>query len=108
MAHLVLYVAPAVVVAACLLIVVAVRRRRRAAAADDAPSAPRSLVRILDTEDDLRSAVVRAAEFERMVTNTLASRARRYEEMIPSATVTMLSQTSPALPTVDEDTPRAV
>ncbi len=49
---------------------------------------PRSLVRVLHGDDELREALERAARFEHGVAASLRARASRYEAMLPAARVT--------------------
>ncbi len=50
------------------------------------PQAPPSLVRMLESEEDLRVAVRRAVAFEQRVADELRTRTRRYEALITPVT----------------------
>jgi LPXTG-motif cell wall-anchored protein len=67
---------------------VLLRRRKRTPAAEEPQ--PRSLVRVLRSDEELREAVGRAARFERMLADTMETRARRYEAMVQPSVITRI------------------
>jgi hypothetical protein len=77
----------AVCVALGTALVVGHRQRRRAAQGSSARPEPRSVVRLLTSDAELKEAVERASRFERAVAELLESRAARYESLLspPSA-----------------------
>lgn len=79
------YLLPIAVVVAVVVVAVAgrlIRRHRAPASIAESPACPSSLVRVLTSDEELRDAVHRAADFERMVADTVRTRARRYEAMV--------------------------
>lgn len=62
------------------------RHRRRNDSSAQGP-VPRSLVRVLTSDDELRAAVGRAARFERMLADSVQTRTRRYEAMVAPAAI---------------------
>lgn len=65
--------------------------RRRAAAAVRAPlTEPRSMMHVIESEEELREALMRAAQIERVIAETALGRAAQYEEMLPTAPISDL------------------
>lgn len=82
---LVLVVSGAAVVLVGIFGVLLARRPRRAGA-EQHVVVPRSLVRLLTTEEELAEAAHRAASFERRAANRATERAAQYEVMAESET----------------------
>lgn len=59
-----------------------IRRRRRSRAATTSQLQPRSLVRVLQSTEELDEAVRRAAHFEEVVEQGLLNRKRHYAEIL--------------------------
>lgn len=66
-----------------------VRYRRKSALSVEEP-APRSMVRVLRSDEELREAVDRAVRFERVLADSLQTRTRRYEAMVRPAPITRI------------------
>lgn len=88
MTHLALVLLGSALVLAVAAVAV-VRYRRRNAPSIEEP-APRSLVRVLRSDEELREAVDRAVRFERVLADTLQTRTRRYEAMVRPAPITRI------------------
>jgi hypothetical protein len=94
-----------VAVAAVALSVVALAAahwyRRAHEVMEPEPETPASLVRVLQTDEELRVAVRRAVAFEQRVADELRTRTRRYEALITPAPVSGIRVHRPASPTAD-------
>ncbi len=77
---------------AVVLAVGFVASRHRAAAAEPAPlTEPRSMMHVIESDEELREALSRAAQSEREVAEIALGRAAEYEEMLPSARIADLA-----------------
>lgn len=74
-------------VAAFLTVSVIISRHREARAASAPLTEPRSMMHVIETEDELREALSRAAQIERDIAEIALGRAAQYEEMLPSAPI---------------------
>jgi hypothetical protein len=76
------------VIVGMVLLLARQHHRRVVKEAAVVPIQPRSLVRLLNDEDELNEALLRAARFERWAAEVCRSRADRYESMLaPPASV---------------------
>lgn len=93
-----MHAAEAVVAVATLLVVVGVLglRRRRPCEEAGAAEPSHALVRVLTTEEELRAAARRAAQFESVQMSSLEARARRYQVLAGPSTPTPLPSLHPA------------
>lgn len=78
-------------------------RRHRAAEPllDDA--APRSLVRVLRSEEELREAVDKAVRFERMLADSVETRTRRYQALLSAAPLRRLDPDAAGRSAIHDD-----
>ena len=66
------------------------RRRRSEESFGGHPAEPRSNVHVLTSEEELRDALKRSAQFERAVVDKVRDRADRYEALITPASITQI------------------
>lgn len=98
MEHVALAVIATIVLVVGGGVVASVRRHHGSVSAIEAPLATCSVVRVLTSDDELRDAVHRAARFEETVAHMLATRTRRYEAIVPTASITSIN--APQVPPV--------
>ena len=81
------------------LLAIAHSRNRVASRSTTALTQPMSLLHVIESDEELRAALIRAARNERAIAEVALARAGRYEEMMPPAPVAELRRA----PTTDAE-----